>query len=135
MTSQTWFSLLTSLFLQMIPNATSLFTLPMLIQQDLTQWNLDNHLLFNETKCVLLKFKIYMHMKSYLFLVRSCLLYCSHLWQPYLIQAILLLERFQRRATKVILMTSYISNYQIHLVKLKLLPLMCIYELSDILFF
>ena len=36
-------------------------------------------------------------------LVRSCLLYCSPLWRPYLIQYILLQERIQHQATKVIL--------------------------------
>ena len=39
----------------------------------------------------------------YISLVRSCLLYCLPLWRPYLIQDILLLEKVQRRATKVIL--------------------------------
>ena len=70
----------------------------------------------------------------YISLVRSCLLYCSPLWWPYLIQDILLLEKVQRRATKAIL-NDYTSDYKSCLIKLKLLPLMYVYELSDILFF
>ena len=66
-------------------------------------------------------------------LVRSCLLYCSSLWQPYLIQDILLLEKVQQRATKVIL-NDYTSDYKSRLIKLQLLPLMYMYDLSDILF-
>ena len=70
----------------------------------------------------------------YISLVRSCLLYCSPLWRPHLIQDILLLEKVQRRATKVIL-NDYTSDYKSRLIKLQLLPLMYMYDLSDILFF
>ena len=70
----------------------------------------------------------------YIFLVRSCLLYCSPLWWPHLIQDISLLEKVQRRVTKAIL-NDYTSDYKSCLIKLQLLPLMYIYELSDILFF
>ena len=70
----------------------------------------------------------------YLSIVRSHLLYCSPLWQPYLIKDIILLERVQCRASKYIL-GDYSSNYKTRLIKLNLLPLMYIYELLDILFF
>ena len=70
----------------------------------------------------------------YISLVRCCLLYCSPLWRPHLIQDILLLEKVQRRATKVIL-NDYTSDYKSRLIKLQLLPLMYMYDLSDILFF
>ena len=43
-------------------------------------------------------------------------------------------ERLQRRATKYIL-DDYQSDYKAMLTKLKLLPLMMIYELNDVLFF
>ena len=61
-------------------------------------------------------------------------MYCSPLWRPYLIQDILLLEKVQCRATKIIL-NDYTSDYKSRLIKLQLLPLMYVYELSDILFF
>ena len=48
-------------------------------------------------------------------------------------QDILLLERVQRRATKFIL-GDYSMDYKSRLTNLKLLPLMYIYELTDILF-
>jgi len=70
----------------------------------------------------------------YLHVVRSCLLYCSPLWKPYLVQDIILLERVQRRSSKFIL-NDYSSDYKTRLAKLNLLPLMYIYELTDILFF
>ena len=69
----------------------------------------------------------------YISLVRSCLSYCSPLWRPYLID-ILLLEKVQQQATKFIL-NDYTSDYKSHLIKLHSLPLMYVYELSDILFF
>ena len=69
----------------------------------------------------------------YLTLVRPKLLYCSPLWRPYLIKDIMLLERVQRRATKFIL-SDYSMDYKSRLINLKLLPLMYIYELTDILF-
>ena len=67
-------------------------------------------------------------------MIRSTLMYCSCLWKPYLLFDIELLERVQRRATKYIL-NDYTSNYIERLLRLKLLPLMYIYDLSDILFF
>ena len=48
-------------------------------------------------------------------------------------QDILLIERVQRRATKFIL-GDYSMDYKSRLTNLKLLPLMYIYELTDILF-
>ena len=61
-------------------------------------------------------------------------MYCSCLWKPYLLSDIELLERVQRRATKYIL-NNYTSNYKERLLRLKLLPLMYIYDLVDIMFF
>ena len=72
--------------------------------------------------------------KLYISLVRSHLLYCSQIWQPYKIKDILLLERVQRRATKYIL-SDFTSSYKSRLIKLNLLPLMYIYELNDLTFF
>ena len=65
--------------------------------------------------------------------MRPKLLYCSPLWRPFLIKDILLLERVQRGATKFIL-DDYNMDYKLRLTNLKLLPLMYIYELTDILF-
>ena len=70
----------------------------------------------------------------YLSLVRSKLLYCSQLWNPYLLHDIAVLEQLQRRATKFIL-NDYKSDYKTRLIKLHMLPLMYYYDLSDILFF
>ena len=44
------------------------------------------------------------------------------------------MERIQRRSTKYIL-NDYTSDYKSHLLKLKLLPLMYLLDLSDVLFF
>ena len=44
------------------------------------------------------------------------------------------LEYLQRRATKFIL-NDFISDYKTRILKLRLLPLMCIFKLSDIMFF
>ena len=66
----------------------------------------------------------------YISITRSTLLYCSYLWKPYLISDIVLIEKVQRRATKYIL-----CDYKLRLIKLKLLPLMYIYDLADIMFF
>ena len=49
------------------------------------------------TNCISAKKQLYIS------LVRSQLLYCPQIWQPCLIQDILLLERVQWRATKYIL--------------------------------
>ena len=70
----------------------------------------------------------------YIMLVRSHLLYCSQLWNPCLIKDIINMERIQRRSTKYIL-NDYTSDYKTRLLKLKLLPLMYLLDLSDVLFF
>ena len=70
----------------------------------------------------------------YLSLVRSQLTYCSQVWRPRLIKDFTALERIQRRATKFIL-NDYSSNYRDRLITLNLLPLLYLYELSDLLFF
>ena len=70
----------------------------------------------------------------YIVLVRSHLLYCSQLWNPCLIKDIINMERIQRRSTKYIL-NDYTSDYKTLLLKLKLLPLMYLLDLSDVLFF
>jgi len=70
----------------------------------------------------------------YLHVVRSCLLHCSPVWKPYLVQDIILLERVQYHSSKFIL-NDYSSDYKTRLTKLNLLPLMHIYEFTDILFY
>ena len=72
-------------------------------------------------------------LKLYISLVRSQLMYCTQLWRPYLLKDIDNIERIQRRATKFIL-RDYASGYRSRLIKLKLLPLMYLFELQDILF-
>ena len=72
--------------------------------------------------------------KLYTSLVRSQVLYCSPVWRPHLIKDIKKLEQLQRWATKYIL-SDYLSDYKTRLIQLQLLPLMYIYEISDILFF
>ena len=68
-------------------------------------------------------------------LIRSqVVLYCSPVWRPYLIKNIKNLEQLQSRATKYML-SDYISDYKTRLIHLRLLPLMYIFEISDILFF
>ena len=69
----------------------------------------------------------------YITLVRSQLLYCSSVWRPYLIKDIEVLERVQRRATKYVL-SDYQSDYKSRLAALGLLPLMYVFELSDVMF-
>ena len=71
----------------------------------------------------------------YISLVRSQLLYCSPLWRPYLISDIGQLESVQRRATRYISKCSSHNNYKERLTDINLLPLMMIYEISDIIFF
>ena len=66
-------------------------------------------------------------------MVRSQLLYCTQLWRPHLMKDILTLEQIQRRATKYLL-NDYTSSYKTRLVKLRILPLMYLFELQDILF-
>ena len=70
----------------------------------------------------------------YISLVRFKLLYCSTLWRPYLLKDIELIEKVQRRATKFI-HSDYTSDYRTRLTQLGMLPLMYIYDISDILFF
>ena len=67
----------------------------------------------------------------YISLVRSQIMYCSQIWRPQLIRDITTLERVQRRATKFIL-NDYISPYKSRLQQLNLLPLMYIYEPTDL---
>jgi len=69
----------------------------------------------------------------YITLVRSQLIYCSQIWRPHLIKDIILLERIQQRATKYIL-NDYQSTYKSRLEQLNLLPVMYVYELSDLMF-
>ena len=84
--------------------------------------------IFKESYCLETRKNLYVSM------IRSTLMYCSCLWKPYLLSDIELLERVQRRATKYIL-NDYTSNYKERLLRLKLLPLMYIYDLADIMFF
>ena len=56
------------------------------------------------------------------------------MWRPHLIKDIKKLEQLQRRATKYIL-NDYVSDYKARLTNLRLLPLMYIFEISDVLFF
>ena len=72
--------------------------------------------------------------KLYLALVRSQLTYCSVVWRPQLIKDIITLESVQRRATKYIL-DDYECDYKTRLIRLKLLPLMMFFELTDIVFY
>ena len=60
-------------------------------------------------------------------------MYCTQLWRPYLLKDIDNIERIQRWATKFILQ-DYVSGYKSRLIKLKLLPLMYLFELQNILF-
>ena len=73
-------------------------------------------------------------LQFYLTLVRPHLTYCSPIWHPHMIRDIVLLERLQRRATKFIL-GDYTSTFRERLIKLQLLPLMMVLELSDLMFF
>ena len=57
--------------------------------------------------------------------------YCSPVWRPHLIKDIKKLEQLQHRATKYIL-NYYLSDYKTQLTHLSLLPLMYIFEISDI---
>ena len=68
--------------------------------------------------------------KLYISLIRLQLAYCSIIWRPYLIQDIIKLESIQRRATKFIMT----SDYKSRLLHLNLLPLMYVFEITDIIF-
>ena len=67
----------------------------------------------------------------YIFLVQSRLLYCSPICRHHLLTDIRALENVQRRAAKFIL-NDHLSDYRQHLVSLKLLPLIMIFEINDI---
>jgi len=69
--------------------------------------------------------------KLYVSLNRSQLMYCSPVWRPHLIKDITKLEQLQHRATKYIL-PDYNSDYKSRLTNLNLLPVMYVFELSDI---
>ena len=69
----------------------------------------------------------------YLSLVRSQLLYCSPLWHPHLLTDIKCLETVQRRATRFIV-NDVTMDYKDRLIRLRLLPLMMEFEISDIIF-
>ena len=60
--------------------------------------------------------------------------YCSQIQTPYLIKDITFLEKIQRRATNFML-KDYSLDYRSRLISFHLLPLMYLYELSDVLFF
>jgi len=63
-------------------------------------------------------------------------MYCSPVWRPHLIKDITKLEQLQRRATKYIyILQDYSSDYKSRLTNLNLLPLMYVFESSDIMFF
>ena len=66
--------------------------------------------------------------------MRSQLLYCAPVWRPHLMKDFFKIERLQRRVTKYIL-HDFTSDYKTWLTKLHLFPLMCIFEVSYILFF
>ena len=69
----------------------------------------------------------------YISMVWSQLLYYTQIWRPHLMKDILFLEQIQCHATKYLL-NDYTSSYKTRLVKLKILPLMYLFELQDILF-
>ena len=71
--------------------------------------------------------------KLYICLICSQIMYCSILWRPHLIQDFTKIERLPRRATNYIL-NDFSTDYKSHLIELKLLPLMYIFELVDIMF-
>ena len=112
-----------------------------IVVSDDLQWHLHhNHILdksykilgmirraFGKSNSVITKAKLYTS------LIRSQLAYCSIIWRPYLIQDIIKLESIQRRATKFI-MNDYTSDYKSRLLHLNLLPLMYVFEITDIIF-
>jgi len=60
---------------------------------------------------------------------RSQLLYCTQVWQLHLIRII---EQIQRCATKYFVLNDYTCNYKTCLIKLRILPLMYLFELYKI---
>jgi len=72
--------------------------------------------------------------KLYISLIRSQLMYYSPVWCSHLMKDIIKLEQLQHRATKYILQ-DFSSDYKSHLTNLNLLPLMYVFEVSDIMFF
>ena len=66
-------------------------------------------------------------------LLWSQFIYCSPVWRPYLLKDINFLKCVQRCATKYML-NDFRSDYKSRLIALGLLPLMYIFELSDIMF-
>ena len=73
--------------------------------------------------------------KLYISLIRSQVMYCSILWHQNLVQAFTKIERLQCRVTKFILIDFLLTIAKSYLIQLKILPLMYIFELSDIMFF
>ena len=62
----------------------------------------------------------------YIWMVRSQLFCCTQVWHPHLMKEIC-------HATKYLL-NDYTCSYKTHLIKLRILPLMCLFELQDLLF-
>jgi len=69
----------------------------------------------------------------YISMVGSQLLYCTQVWRLHLMEDILIIEQIQCRAAKYLL-NGYTSSYKTHLLNLKILPLMHMFELQDLLF-
>ena len=71
--------------------------------------------------------------KLYTSLIRSQVIYCTPAWMPYLINDIKKLGQLQHQVMKYIL-RDYISDYikPDYFIYLRLLPLMYIFEISDI---
>ena len=69
----------------------------------------------------------------YISLVQSKLLFCSPVWNPYLLKHIQTLERLQRRATKYIL-NDYHTDYKTHLIRLNVLPITYTLDIANIMF-
>ena len=67
-------------------------------------------------------------LQLYLTLVRPHLTCCSAIWHPHLNKDIVFLERIQSR----FILSDYTSTYRERLIKLHLLPLMMVLDLSDI---
>ena len=86
-------------------------------------------LIFGKSNSVITKAKLYTS------LICSQLAYCSIIWRPYLIQDIIKLESIQRRATNCkFIMNDYTLDYKSRLLHINLLPLMYVFEITDIIF-